>query len=97
MSISWLPARRDSETQLSQPTAKPLEKQMALDFAPAYRPVQSPVASIFRAVTKWVATRRAEHAQHVALQSLLFAPEHRLRDLGISREQLTQAMEIHRK
>lgn len=70
---------------------------MALDFAPAYRPIQSPVAGMFRAVAKWVAARRTEHAQHVALQSLLFAPEHRLRDLGISREELTQAMEIHRK
>ena len=71
---------------------------MALvDFAPAYRPAPSPVAGIFRTVAKWVGARRAEHAQHVALQSLLFAPEHRLRDLGISRQELTQAMEIHRK
>jgi hypothetical protein len=109
MSILWLPGRRHGETQLSQPTAKPLEKQMALaDFAPVYRPVRSTVARVFFAVAKWVVTRRAEHLHRATMQRLLLEPEHRLRDLGISREaligtprisreDLIQAMAIHRK
>jgi uncharacterized protein YjiS (DUF1127 family) len=79
-------------------TVEPMETQMAIaDFALVDHPAPSPVVGIVHAIGRWFAARRAEHAQHVALQSLLFAPEHRLRDLGISREQLTQAMEIHRK
>jgi uncharacterized protein YjiS (DUF1127 family) len=71
---------------------------MALvDSTPAYRPVRSSVARVFRAVANWLAARRAEHARHVALQSLLSEPEHRLRDLGITREELIHTMEIHRK
>jgi uncharacterized protein YjiS (DUF1127 family) len=71
---------------------------MALvDFAPAYRPAPSTLSGAFRAVANWVAARRAARAQQASLQTLLFAPEHRLRDLGISREQLVQAMEVHRK
>ena len=45
------------------------------------------------AVGNWVATRRAARAKREALQSLLFAPEHRLRDIGVTREQLVQAIE----
>ena len=72
---------------------------MALvDFAaPARHVASSPVAGLLRAVTNWFAVRGAQHAQDAALQSLLFAPEHRLRDLGITREELIGAMEIHRK
>ena len=71
---------------------------MALaDFAPAHRFTQSPVSALVLAVGNWVATRRARRARDTALQSLLFAPEHRLRDLGISRVELVQAIEIHRK
>lgn len=70
---------------------------MALaDFSPA-RPAQPSIASAFQAVVRWIATRRAERAQEATLQSLLFAPEPRLRDIGITREQLIQAMEIHRR
>ena len=75
-----------------------METQMALvDFAPAHRVASSPVTGLLRAAAGWFAARRAQHAQDAALQSLLFAPEHRLRDLGIRREELIQAMEIHRK
>jgi len=68
-----------------------------VDFAPAHRPVQSSAARIFRAVAEWIATRRAEHARYVALEKLVSEPEHRLRDIGISREELLQAILIHRK
>ena len=71
---------------------------MALvDFATADRPVQFPLADGFRVVVRWIAARRAEHARKAALQSLLFAPEHRLRDLGISRDELVGAIEGRRK
>ena len=67
------------------------------DFALVDHPASSPAAGLVGAVRRWFDARRAEHAQHAALQSLLFAPEYRLRDLGISREELIGAMEIHRK
>jgi hypothetical protein len=79
-------------------TIEPTETQMAIaDFALVDHPASSPVAGLAGAVRGWFAARRAERTQHAALQSLLFAPEHRLRDLGIRREELIQAMEIHRK
>ena len=67
------------------------------DFASAHRPISTPVGGFSRAVAKWIAARRAERSQQATLQSLLFAPEHRLRDLGISREELIRVMQIHRK
>lgn len=71
---------------------------MALvDSAPTDRPVQFPLAHGFRAVLRWVAARRAARAQKAALQSLLSAPEHRLRDLGISHDELLRAIEARRK
>lgn len=71
---------------------------MALvDFAPAHHVASSPVAGFLRTAANWFAARRSRYAQDAALQSLLFAPEHRLRDLGISRDELIQAMAIHRK
>lgn len=67
---------------------------MALvDFAP----VQSGSSIVIPAVRRWFAARRAAREQHLALQSLLFMPQHRLNDLGISQDQLARAMEIHRK
>ena len=51
------------------------------DFA-TDRPVQFTPAHRFGSVFQWLAARRAARAKRVALQSLLFAPEHRLRDLG---------------
>ncbi len=68
------------------------------DFAPAHRIAFSfAIAGLGRILAQWIATRRVERAQEAALRDLLFAPEHRLRDLGIRREQLIMAMEIHRK
>lgn len=70
---------------------------MALvDFTPA-QSAFSPIASTVRAVGDWHASRRAARAQRLAMQSLLHMPQHRLNDLGISHDQLIQAMEIHRK
>jgi uncharacterized protein YjiS (DUF1127 family) len=61
------------------------------------RPVQSPLAGGLRIVSRWVADRRTARARKMALDSLLFAPEHRLRDLGISRDQIFDAIEGRRK
>lgn len=64
------------------------------DFASTRSIVPSPFATTVRAI----ATRFAAHrAQQATLQDLLFTPDYRLRDLGISRDELCQAMEIHRK
>lgn len=66
---------------------------MALvDFA-TDRSVQFPLVSGLRTVVRWIAARRAARAKRAALQSLLFAPDHRLRDLGISRDDLIKAIE----
>jgi uncharacterized protein YjiS (DUF1127 family) len=61
--------------------------------APVDRSVQSPVARGLRAIVRWAAARRVAHARSEALNSLLFAPEHRLRDVGITREELIRAIE----
>lgn len=66
-----------------------------IEFAPA-----QPASSLFSAVRRfndWRSARRVAREQQLALQSLLFMPQHRLNDLGISRDQLIQTMEIHRK
>ena len=71
---------------------------MALaDFAPADRSAKSPLAAAFRGVARWLAAQHEKRAQDQALQSLLFAPEHRLRDVGITRDQLLSAIEERRK
>lgn len=67
------------------------------DFATADRPAPSPFARTLRAVVGWVASRREARAKKAALQSLLFAPEHRLRDLWITREELLAAFKTGRK
>lgn len=70
---------------------------MALvDFAPV-QSGSSAFAGTVRAAHRWIAARRAARAQQLALQSLLFMPQHRLDDLGISRETLIGITEIHRK
>lgn len=66
------------------------------DFTSTDRIVQFPVVAGFRAVLGWFAARRVARAKRAALHSLLFAPEHRLRDLGISRDELHRAIETHR-
>jgi hypothetical protein len=66
------------------------------DFV-AVQSVPSPFGAALRRLNDWRSARRAAQEQRLALQSLLFMPQHRLRDLGISHEQLTLAMEIHRK
>ena len=70
---------------------------MALaDFAPADHSTKSLLAAAFHGVLRWVATQHEKRAQKLALQSLLFAPEHRLRDVGITREQVISAIEARR-
>lgn len=66
------------------------------DFATG-RIVQIPFADGFRVVARWISARRAARAKRAALCSLLFAPDHRLRDLGISRDELIEAIEGRRK
>ena len=71
---------------------------MALvDFAPTRYVAPSAGSSLLAAAVNWFIARRTGRAQEAALQSLLFAPEHRLRDLGISRAALMQALDVHRK
>ena len=60
------------------------------DFAPADRSVRLPFTRSLHAVARWVAARRAARAKRDALQNLLFAPEHLLRDVGVTREQLIE-------
>ena len=67
------------------------------DFAPAERSAHSPLARGFHAVGRWFAARRVARARSDALHSLLFAPEHRLRDIGITHEQLIQAIAEQRE
>jgi uncharacterized protein YjiS (DUF1127 family) len=67
------------------------------DLSPTDRPSQFSLADGIRAVVGWFAARRAMRAKKAALQSLLSAPEYRLRDLGISRDQLLKAIESYRK
>jgi hypothetical protein len=67
------------------------------DLAQTDSPARFVVADCFRAVLRWVAARRVARARRAALQGLLFAPEHRLRDLGISRDELLRAIEGCRK
>lgn len=68
-----------------------------IDFAPTHRSIQFPFTRCFHAVIRWHAARRAARARRDTLQSLLFAPEHRLRDLGISRDELIRAIEVAHK
>jgi uncharacterized protein YjiS (DUF1127 family) len=63
------------------------------DFTAADRSVQFPFARAFHAIVQWVVARRAARAKRDALQSLLFGPEHQLRDIGITREQLIRTIE----
>ena len=70
---------------------------MALvDFASAH-PGSARIVALFRDIAARFADRGAVRAQRLALQSLLFMPQHRLDDLGISRESLVGITEIHRK
>jgi uncharacterized protein YjiS (DUF1127 family) len=55
------------------------------------------VARVIGAVARWARARRAARAKQEVLHDLLFAPEHRLRDIGISREQLMQAINDRRR
>ena len=63
------------------------------DFATADRSVRLPLTRLLGAVARWVEARRVARAKRDALQSLLFAPEHLLRDVGLTREQLVRAIE----
>lgn len=53
----------------------------------------SAIVRLYCAVARSVADRYARRQQKVVLKDLLFAPEHRLRDIGISREDLIRAIE----
>lgn len=55
------------------------------------RSAQLPLAHGIRAVVRWISTYRAARAKRAVLQNLLFEPDYRLRDLGISRDELIRA------
>lgn len=63
-----------------------------------YHRVRSIAGHTFRLAAKWILDLRAKRAKKAALYDLLFAPEHRLRDVGIQREELIRAIESgHRR
>lgn len=63
-----------------------------IDVAPS-RPVRSPFAHIVRTLAGRLRTVSSERKRRAALRDLLFTPEHRLRDLGLRREELLEALE----
>lgn len=67
------------------------------DFASTDRPASLPFATCVRAIARWFAARREAEVKSAAIRDLLFAPEHRLRDLGITREELIDAIEARRR
>ena len=67
------------------------------DFAPADRSVPFSVPHGIEALVRWVAHRRAASAKRAALQNLLHAPEHLLRDIGVTRHELIEAIQAHGK
>ena len=62
------------------------------------RPVAAPLSlNPLRIVARWFAQLRAERSQRVALKSLLELDQHRLRDLGIERSDLFDALCAERR
>jgi hypothetical protein len=68
-----------------------------VDFPPRSRFLRSPFSSVLQAILRGVNASQARRSKKATLQSLLFAPEWLLRDVGITREELVQAMQIRRK
>ena len=64
------------------------------DFATIARPARFPLVG---SIAAWVTARRVAHAKTATLQSLLYGPEHLLRDVGITRDDLLGAIEKQRK
>ena len=54
--------------------------------------VPNPVAAAFAAAARAVVAWRAERSRHLALNDLLAMEPHRLRDIGISAEEVRQAL-----
>ena len=52
----------------------------------------NPVAAAFAAAARAVVSWRAERARHLALNDLLAMEPHRLRDIGISTDEVRQAL-----
>lgn len=67
------------------------------DFASTHRPVSLSLAPRVGALVRWFAARHETGAKSAALRDLLLAPESRLRDLGISREELVGAIGARRR
>jgi uncharacterized protein YjiS (DUF1127 family) len=98
MSIRGSAARRDGETRLNAVLANRRRLQMSLstlfdDVVVETNNVPNPVATAFavaaRAVTEW----RLQRARRLALNDLLGMEPHRLRDLGISVDDVRQALQ----
>ena len=67
------------------------------DFAAVNRSAQSPLFAAVRDAARWVARRHEMRTRKSALRDLLFAPEHRLRDIGITRAEVFNAIEARRR
>ena len=63
-----------------------------IDIAP-YHPARAPFAQIVHALAARLRRFHGERHRRAALRELLFMPEHRLRDLGLRREELLEALE----
>ena len=66
---------------------------LEIAHAPA---AQTEATSLLHRLVTWAAHRRAERQRYHTLQSLLFMPEHRLDDMGISRDDVLTALARHR-
>ena len=67
------------------------------DFTTIVRPARFPFRRLIGAIANWIAARRVARVKSATLQSLLYGPEHLLRDVGISRDELLAAIEKQRK
>jgi uncharacterized protein YjiS (DUF1127 family) len=62
------------------------------DFAPADRNAAMSAGRVLRAVVAWFASRHAERARRIALHSLLEMGAHRLDDLGVTPQDVVDAL-----
>lgn len=63
-----------------------------IDIVP-YHPARPPFIQIVQVLAARLRRLHGERHRRAALRDLLFMPEHRLRDLGLSREDLLEALE----
>jgi uncharacterized protein YjiS (DUF1127 family) len=56
------------------------------------QPARSPIVGVLHDIAGWMVDAKARRKRTAALQDLLFMPEHRLRDLGLRREDVREAL-----